>query len=111
MISLVQINKGANDMTRQELQAALKSYRNQGLTELSVSAKTQILQAEYNRISEEEKQFIVSMTVFYNDEFIRVTSKGLRGKTLISHFCDGVVSVVELLQSHYVTSEVLATAI
>ena len=98
-------------MTRQELQTALKSYRDQSLTNISVSSKTQILQAEYDRIFEQEKQFVISITVSHNDEFIRVTSKGLRGKTLISNFFDGVVSVVELLQSHYVTTEVLATAI
>lgn len=98
-------------MTRQELQTAIKSFKNQSLTDISTNSKTQILQAEYDKIVEQEKQFIISMTVFHNDEFIRVTSAGLRGKTLISHFCDGVVSAAELLQSHYVTTEVLATAV
>ena len=98
-------------MTRQELQTAIKSFKNQSLTDISTNSKTQVLQAEYDRIVEEEKKHVISMTVFHNDEFTRVTSKGLRGKTLISHFCDGVVSAAELLQSHYVTTEVLATAI
>tara|TARA_R110002126_G_scaffold223568_4_gene368564 strand:+ start:2153 stop:2449 length:297 start_codon:yes stop_codon:yes gene_type:complete len=98
-------------MTRQELQTAIKSFKNQSLTDISTNSKTQILQAEYDKIVEQEKQFIISMTVFHNDEFIRVTSTGLRGKTLISHFCDGVIPVIELLQSIYVTTQVLATAV
>ena len=98
-------------MTRQELQTAIKSFKSQSLTDISTNSKTQILQAEYNKIVESEKQFVISMTVFHNNEFIRVTSTGLRGKTLISHFCDGVIPVNELLQSSYVTTQVLAASV
>ena len=40
-------------MTRQELQTALKEFRNQSLTEIALNSKTDLLQAEYDRIVEE----------------------------------------------------------
>lgn len=96
-------------MTRQELQSALKEFRNQNLTEISLNSKTEVLQAEYSRIVEEEKQHVTSIGVDYNNECLRVTSKGIRGEIMIKHFLQDAITVEDLVNSKYVTVEYLAT--
>ena len=50
------------------------------------------------------------ITITINNQFTRLTSTGLRGDTLLRHFCDGVIEVSDLvdgLRRGYFTAEVL----
>ena len=116
--SYIRLKQQEQTMKRQELQAALKEYRNQSLTDISLNSKTELLQAEYNRIVESEKHYQgFSITVELNGKFIKVTASGVRGYTLMKHYLDGAditsnpntSNTESLVDSKYVTSEVLAT--
>jgi hypothetical protein len=54
-INSISKNKGAGQMTYQQLQAELKELRNQGKTTIKLNQKKVILQAEYDRIKNEEE--------------------------------------------------------
>ena len=62
-------------MTRQELQAALKEFRNQSLTEIALNAKTDLLQTEYDRIVEEQNSSKQETTVTTNKTATTTTNK------------------------------------
>ena len=53
----------------------------------------------------------MTITIQINNQFVRLTSTGQRGDTLLNHFYDGVIEVSDLvdgLEKGYFTAEVLA---